>query len=99
MSASGSVLLDFGAFPGKTDITQDVSTVGVVATSLVEAWIQPAATTDHTLDEHRIENIKVSATWKVNDTITIFGVCTDPPIGGMTPGKLYGKYNVGWVWI
>lgn len=97
MGAAGSALLDFGAFPGARDITLDVATVGVVTTSLVEAWVFPAVTADHTADEHRIENLKVSAVWKVDGTITITGICDDPPIGGQS-GKLYGKYNVGWVW-
>ena len=99
MGASGTASLNFGAFPGVRDVTLDVATAGVISTSLIEAWILPAATTEHSIDEHRIENLRVSATWKVNGTITIFGVCTDPPVGGQTPGKLYGNYNIGWVWV
>ena len=98
MGAAGTALLDFGAFPGATDATLDVATTGVVNTSLVEAWVFPATTADHSPDEHRVEHLKVDAVWKVDGTITITGILDDPPINGMSPGTLYGKYNIGWVW-
>jgi len=99
MGAQGIASLDFGAFPGVTYATLDVATAGVVTGSKVEAWIQPADTADHTADEHRIEHLRVTAVWKVNDTITITGVLDDPPINGRAPSLLYGVWNIGWVWV
>lgn len=84
--------IDFGATPGATDVTKDITgQTGFVATSLVEAWIQPKATTDHTLDEHLIEAIHVAATYQADGTIRIYARSTDGR-------KLYGKYSIGYVW-
>jgi len=56
--ATGTTTIDFGAFPGATDATVAVTgQAAIVAGSLVEAWIRPVATADHTADEHRVEEI------------------------------------------
>jgi len=52
MGAQGQVEIDFGAHPGAIEKEVDVATGGVVATSLVEAWLHPDTTTDHSVDEH-----------------------------------------------
>lgn len=60
--ATGTVILDFGAFPGNSDASVAVIGQGsIVAGSLVEAWLRPVATADHTADEHMVETIKVVA--------------------------------------
>jgi hypothetical protein len=56
MGAQGAVEVDFGAFPGAVEKETDVATAGVVVTSLVEAWLVPKATADHTVDEHIAED-------------------------------------------
>lgn len=62
MGASGTAELDFGAFPGKSDASVAVTgQTGIVAGSLVEAWIRPVDTADHTADEHMLETIKIFA--------------------------------------
>jgi hypothetical protein len=62
MGAQGTATLDFGAFPGKSDASVAVTgQASIVAGSLVEAWIRPVATADHTSDEHMLETIKVFA--------------------------------------
>lgn len=76
MGATGIATLDFGAFPGASDATLDVATAGVVASSRVEAWIQPAATADHTDDEHMVETLKVFGLYLSNDNIRIRGFNT-----------------------
>ena len=49
MGAQGSTTLTFGAFPGGSDASVTVTgQAGILAGSLVEAWILPAATADHT---------------------------------------------------
>lgn len=61
-AAMGSTTVDFGAFPGKSDASVAVTgQTSISGTSLVEAWIYPKATTDHSADEHIVETIKVYA--------------------------------------
>jgi hypothetical protein len=93
MAGTGTVSLNFGAFPGKTDATVAVTgQAGIGAGSLVEAWIFPAATTEHTADEHWVENIQVTAGNVVAGTgFTIYGRTLDI-------SRLYGNFNVAWVW-
>jgi hypothetical protein len=62
MGSQGTTTVDFGAFPGKSDTSVAVTgQAGIVAGSLVEAWIRPVDTADHTADEHMVEQIKVFA--------------------------------------
>jgi hypothetical protein len=62
MGAQGSTTIDFGAFPGASDARVDVTgQASILANSLVEAWIIPVATVDHTADEHMVESIRVIA--------------------------------------
>jgi hypothetical protein len=62
MSGTGTALLDFGAFPGGSDASIAVTgQTGILAGSLVEAWVFPALTADHTADEHLVETISIVA--------------------------------------
>lgn len=62
MGAQGTVEVDFGAFPGASDASVAVTgQSGITAGSLVEAWVYPKDTTDHSADEHILETIKVAA--------------------------------------
>ena len=62
MGAQGTATLDFGAFPGESDATVAVTgQAAIVAGSLVEAWIRPVATADHSADEHMLETLKIFA--------------------------------------
>lgn len=62
MGAQGTTTVDFGAFPGAMDASVAVTgQAGIVAGSLVEAWLRPAATADHTADEHLVEPLRVLA--------------------------------------
>lgn len=90
---SGVATLDFGAFPGKTDASVAVTgQTGILAGSAIEAWLQPAATPDHTADEHWIEEIQVMAGNIVAGTgLTIYGRTTNN-------SRLHGRWNVGWAW-
>ena len=58
---SGVTTIDFGAFPGGSDATVTVTgQTGIVAGSVVQAWLVAQATADHTADEHRVETISVT---------------------------------------
>lgn len=62
VGTSGTAELDFGAWPGSAHATVDVTgQATITGTSRTEAWIFPAATTDHTADEHVVEAIHVVA--------------------------------------
>lgn len=58
---AGVTTIDFGAFPGGSDAQVTVSgQTGIVAGSVVQAWLVAQATLDHTADEHRVETISVT---------------------------------------
>lgn len=106
MATTGTALLDFGAFPGKSDASIAVMGQGaIVAGSLVDAWVRPVASAEHTADEHLIENITIMAGNIVAGTgFTIYGFCTSPSYrpapttDSTTAHLLYGRFTVAWVW-
>lgn len=62
MGAQGTTTVDFGAFPGSTDTSVAITgQTGILSGSLVEAWIYPVATADHSADEHIIESLAIYA--------------------------------------
>lgn len=79
MGAQGTATLDFGAFPGKSDASVAVTgQAGILSGSLVEAWIEPADTVEHTHDEHLVETLSVKAGSVVAGTgFTVYGVNTN----------------------
>lgn len=130
MSSQGTALLDFGAFPGASDASLFVSAPTIGAGNLVEAWIFPAATADHSADEHIFETLRVVAgNIAAGSGFTIYGINTNTlsePVpqgvagrnastgqafgsgvqdrgvakntGGGMGTRLYGKFNIGYVW-
>ena len=88
MGAQGTATLNFGAFPGDTDTSVTVTgQVGIDATSLVEAWIRPGATADHTADEHIVDApIVVAGNIVAGTGFTIYGVARD---GIPVPDAIY----------
>ncbi len=113
MATTGTAILDFGAFPGQSDAAVVITgQAGIVAGSLVEAWIRPVATADHSADEHMVETIKVFACEIVAGTgFTIRGFNTDKafedrlyrvPARGRPIRKsgtrIWGQWTVAWVW-
>lgn len=58
----GSTTVDFGAFPGAHEAAVAVTgQTGIISGSIVQAWLMPSATADHSADEHaaEMENIVV----------------------------------------
>jgi hypothetical protein len=90
---TGEAEINFGAFPGATDATLAVTgQASILSGSIVEAWVKPKATTEHSADEHWVEAIKVLAGNIVAGTgFTIYGATEDKT-------RLYGRYNVAWRW-
>lgn len=95
MGSQGTTTLDFGAFPGASDATVAVTgQAGILSGSLVEAWIRPVDTADHSADEHMIETLAVFAADIVASTgFTIHGVKT-----GDGDGLLWGQWTIAWAW-
>jgi hypothetical protein len=60
--ASGQTTVDFGAFPGSSDASVDITgqTGFDAASNVAQAWLMGVDTDDHTADEHRVETISVS---------------------------------------
>lgn len=113
MGASGTATVDFGAFPGQSDALVTVSSPGITASSLVEAWILPATTPDHSPDEHMVETLAVYADQSSIVPNTSFAIKVlnnsqlhEPtlPMGrqGLARGgvgtRIYGRWNLGWAW-
>lgn len=87
--AAGTATLDFEAFPGKSDAS--VTVVGqaaILAGSVVQAWLRPVATADHTADEHMAETISVFAGNIVAGVgFTIYGFNTSQLNEPLTPPR------------
>jgi hypothetical protein len=107
VGAQGTATLDFGAFPGSTDTKVNVAgQTGLVGppTQLIEAWLIPLATTDHSADEHTVAPMKVRAVFvgtAPTPNFDIYGIVEDNPGGGSPTAdgmRLYGLWSVGWVW-
>jgi hypothetical protein len=92
--ATGTATLNFGAFPGATDTSVAVTEQDSIASdSYVEAWVSPATTVEHTADEHWVESLRVVAgNIQAGTGFTIYGRTDDKT-------RLYGRFNIGWVWV
>ena len=97
MGAQGTTTVDFGAAPGKSDASVAVTgQAGILSGSLVEAWVLPAATADHSADEHVVEELTVLAGNIIAGTgFTIYGLHS-PTSKGDT--AIYGTWSVAWAW-
>lgn len=93
MSAQGTATLNFGAFPGSVDASVAVTgQPGILSGSLVEAWVLPASTADHSVAEHYIDPPLVLAAEIVAGTgFTIRGFSRNNV-------PHYGAWNIAWVW-
>jgi hypothetical protein len=110
VAAQGTTTVNFGAFPGSTDTSVTITgQTGILAGSLVEAWIFPTATADHTADEHWVDPPEVYAGNVVAGTgFTIYAVVKKRADIGPVSDSLrirnvdapmtYGLWTVGWVW-
>lgn len=95
MGAQGTTTVNFGAFPGSYDTSVNVTgQASITGTSLVEAWIYPTATADHSADEHLMTEIKVRAgNISAGVGFTIYGFATstimeEPPTVGNSPSPV-----------
>lgn len=92
MGASGTSALNFGV-SGDTNTSVNITgLMSILSNSLVEAWVFPTSTVNHSVDEHLVESFKVVAGNVVPGVgFTIYGIT-------QCPAKIYGTWNVAWVW-
>lgn len=105
MSGQGTTTVNFGAFPGATDTSVAITgQAGILAGSLVEAWIFPTATADHGVDDHWVDPPEVYAGNVVAGTgFTIYAVVKKrseigPSTKFVDAPLVYGLWTVAWVW-
>lgn len=110
MGAQGQTTIDFGTFPGATDTTATITgQTSITGGSLVEAWIAPVATADHSADEHWVDPPEVFAGNVVAGTgFTIYAVVKKrAEVGPVSDSlrirnidmpRVYGRWTVNWVW-
>lgn len=96
MGAQGQTTVNFGAAPGGIFASVAITgQTGILSGSLVEAWLQPIVTADHTVDEHILEepNISIVAGNIIAGTgFTIYAQVRNPI------WLEYGLFTVDWVW-
>ncbi len=89
-SVQGQTTVNFGAFPGADTASVAVADAGVLSTSSVLAELLLAATSDHSADEHFVEEMDVYAGAITSGVgFTIFARARNAP--------LYGAWNLQWV--
>jgi hypothetical protein len=88
MGATGTATVNFGGFPGSSDTTVLVTgQTGIVAGSLVEAWLIPVDTGDHSADEHIADGPRIMAGNIVPGTgFTIYGMAWPSTIDPVPEG-------------
>ena len=91
-TGTGTVEVDFGAWPGSNEASVVVSAIGVTAVSHVEAWVMgDSTTTDHTAADHRYFPLFAALTVEPGgDTFTIHARSLQ---------KLQGKWLAHYVWL
>lgn len=105
----GSAVVDFGAFPGASDAS--VAVVGetsITANAVVNASIRVADSTDHSADEHRAEELVITAGSIVAGTgFTLYAKCANESVepdaarsrvSTLREPRLYGQFNANWNW-
>ena len=110
MPGTGTATIDFGAFPGVTDVALAITgQAGITGASLVEAWIFPANTADHSADEHWVDPPEVFAgNVSAGVGFTIYAVAKrrvdigptldSQRVRNLDHPRVYGQWNVAWVW-
>lgn len=98
---SGVVTIDFGAYPGDSDLETVITGVTrIKAGSIVHAWIWPdAGTADHSADEHRMAHIRLTAKNIVPGAgFTLVAVVDEPSSNGRA-AMHYGRFNVAYYFL
>jgi hypothetical protein len=92
MATQGSTTINFGAFPGDTNVSLDITgQTGITAGAEVDAWLTATATGAHSIDEHVVDGpIVIAGNVQAGVGFTIYAAAKD--------GNAYGEWSVSWVW-
>lgn len=100
---TGKGIIDFGAFPGSDYATTTVT--GIPASQVktgqqILVWVGQEATPDHTLDEHRLATIRLSADTIVeNASFRVVGTEAEPHAHkGKRQAPLYGVWSFSFMY-
>lgn len=92
-SGTGSVVIDFGAWPGSNEAQVAVTgQAEILATDHAEAWFMADATGDHTAADHAYVACLASLTCGTPTAAAGF------TIFARSEHKLQGTFNVHYVW-
>lgn len=89
--SSGTVVLNFGAFPGATEASVTVADAGIGIGSMVQPFAAIVATADHTADEAYLEEFQAEASAIGAGS---FNVLARPRIG-----KAFGRYQFNYFFV
>jgi hypothetical protein len=93
MSAKGTAIIDFGAFPGSNEASVAVTGQSAISSdSNTDAWIVASATSDHTASDaaYAAALIGISTSDLVAGTgFTIQARCAE---------EMQGTFNLQWAW-
>jgi hypothetical protein len=97
-SALAPIIVDFGAFPGSLFASTTIPAVSRDSSALVEAFVVPVATADHSADEHTVDGPVVYAQSDGAGNIVISATANNNvvPIDNMMP---WGKWSVAWNYL
>ena len=103
MGAQGTTTVNFGSsLTGSVSTTATVTGQASILTgSLVEAWVLPLPTADHSIDEHVFDPPYVQAGSVVTGTgFTIYATATPNPSSedDAEVTRTYGLWTVAWCW-
>lgn len=107
--AVGTATVNFGAFPGKSDASAVITgQSAITGGSVVRAWLYPAATADHSADEHLVETINVTAgnvvagvgftIYATNSSELFESAQNTRRVPGGRGTRIYGQWTVAWSW-
>jgi len=92
MGATGTAILDFGDTPGTNVVTTTVTgQAGILAGSMVEAFLMAESTATHNAYEHMI----VPLVLRVGNVVAGAGF----DIYASSELRLDGTFSVKWVWV
>lgn len=100
---AGTAEVDFGAFPGKSDASFDITgQSGILSGSSINVQVAARATSDHSADECMVESVRAMAGNVVAGTGFTVYVRNDGQLSESRGGMgtlIYGKFAVNWQWV
>jgi hypothetical protein len=96
---TGTAVVDFGPFPGRSDASVAVTgQTGINANAVLEAWIVATATVDHSVDDHVFDAPSVKGGNIVPGAGFTIYAASIPGIVSRNNPRNHGKWTVGWRW-